>query len=145
MASTNDSGNGHGSVGNPQQTVEETVYPDQIETNEASISASPTPKYIPSPKHVPGHSFKGASVNPIKSEAEGQYLLDTGYKDGRQVYNITQEGKIVKFQPDGSPENSYHSYEVSKPRDIPPQVLKQMYNDGKISKTEYNKYRKGKK
>ena len=45
------------------------------------------------------------SNNPIKSQEEGQRLLDSGY----------------------------HSYEVSKPRDIPAGILKQMLSDGKIS------------
>ena len=58
---------------------------------------------------------------------------------------VDENGNIITQALDGSPNNGYHSYEVSKPRDIPPQVLKQMYKDGKISKTEYNKYRKGKK
>ena len=146
MAATNDSGNGHGSVGKPQQTIEETIYSNQVEINEKISSETNPPQYIPSPKHVPGHGFKGASENPIKSEAEGQLLLETGYKDGRQVYNITEEGKIVKFQPEGeSPRNGYHAYEVSKPRDIPASVLKEMLKDGKISKADYNKFRKGKK
>lgn len=48
---------------------------------------------------------------------------------------VTDGGVIVKFQPDNTPQNGYHSYEVSKPRDIPSNVLKQMLEDGKISKT----------
>ena len=62
-----------------------------------------------------------------------------------QVYNVTDGGVIVKFQPDNTPQNGYQSYEVSKPRDIPSNVLKQMLEDGKISKTAYNRFRKGKK
>ena len=61
------------------------------------------------------------------------------------MYNITDEGVAVKFQPDNSPNNGYHAYKVSSPRDIPPKVLKQMLDDGKISRAEYNKIIKGKK
>lgn len=85
------------------------------------------------------------SDNPIKNSEEGQKLLDSGYPDGWQVYNVTSEGKIVKFQPDHTPENGYHAYEVSTPRDIPSSILRKMLEDGVISKSDYNKYRKGKK
>ena len=76
---------------------------------------------------------------------EGQELLDSGYQHGKQYYNITKEGKIVKFQPDNSPDNGYHSYQIYSPPDIPPTVLKQMYKDGKITKSDYKKLMKGKK
>ena len=108
-------------------------------TNYAKVSIKP-PKYIPSPKHDKGG---WGSPNPIKNVEEGQRLLDTGYKDSKQVYNVTSDGKIVKFQPDNSPENGYHSYEVSSPRDIPNNVRKEMENDGKLSKADSNKLRKG--
>ena len=101
------------------------------------------PQYNPSPKHEPGHNWR--SENPIKSIEEGQNLLDTGYKDGKQIYNITKDGKIVKFQPDNSPVNGYHSYVVYGPPDVPPSILRHMLNDGKISKSEYKKLMKGKK
>ena len=65
------------------------------------------------------------------------------YINCKQVYNVTSDGKIVKFQPDNSPENGYHSYEVSSPRDIPNNVRKEMENDGKFRKAVSNKLRKG--
>ena len=83
--------------------------------------------------------------HPIKTTKEGQHLLDTGYRDGKQVYNITDEKKLVKFQPDHTPENGFHAYEVSTPRDIPTSIMKKLLNDGKITKSEYGKLRKGKK
>lgn len=52
---------------------------------------------------------------------------------------------MVKFQPDNSPDNGYHSYQVYSPPDIPTTVLKQMYKDGKITKSDYKKFMKGKK
>ena len=79
------------------------------------------------------------------TQADGQHLLDTGYRHGRQVYNITRDGIIVKFQPDGTPNNGYHSYAVFAPQEIPQSILKQMLHDGKIKKSDYNKYVKGKK
>ncbi len=141
MASTNDSGQGHGTTGSPQSTIEELIYPAQADSNESDISDKP-PVYIPSPKHDKGG---WGSNNPIETQEEGQRLLESGYRDGRQIYNSTDNGTVVKFQPDNSPNNGYHSYEVSKPRDIPSGILKQMLNDGKISKADYNKIRKGKR
>ena len=142
MAATDDSGLGHGSSGNPQTAIEEKEYADKVAKNEAKTMEFSPPTYVPSPKHKPGHNW--GSEDPIKSQNEGQHLLDTGYKDGKQVYNITDEGVIVKFQPEGMPQNAYHAYKVSKPRDIPSSILKQMLYDGKITPVEYNKYRKGK-
>lgn len=143
MAATIDSGQGHGTNGSPQNTFEEQLYPAQASANESSASEQPAPTYAPSPKHEPGHNF--GSPNPIKSPQEGQALLDTGYHSGKQIYNITDEGKLVKFMPDNTPTNGYHAYEVFSPPDIPPSVLKQMKKDGKITKSEYKKILKGKK
>ena len=143
MASTNNSGLGHGSNGSPQTNIEENIYPSEQKLNEAEHSKPLPPKYDPSPKHIPDRGW--GTDNPIKTEAEGQKLLDTGIRDGKQIYNITDEGKIVKFQPDNTPNNGYHSYEVSKPRDIPASVLKSMLDKGLISHAEYVKFRKGKK
>ena len=140
MSSTHDSGLGHGSNGAPQGSIEEEIYPSKASSAEDSVTP---PKYEPSPKHEAGHGW--GSKNPVKSHNEGQHLLDTGYQHGKQIYNVTSEGKLVKFQPDGSPNNGYHSYEVTSPPDIPPSILKKMYQDGKITKTDYNKYLKGKK
>ncbi len=142
MAATNNSGEGHGTNGAPQETTEELVYPAQAEANENGGNTEKPPMYDPSPKHDKGG---WGSKNPIKTQEEGQQLLDSGYHDGKQVYNVSDNGTIVKFQPDNTPNNGYHSYEVSKPRDIPASILKQMLNDGKISKVEYTKMRKGKK
>jgi len=138
MAATLDSGQGHGSGGH-QIDIEETEYP--IKQTQIESVNKPEPQYVPSPKHEPGG---WGSSNPIKNQAEGQRLLDTGYKNGRQIYNVTDEGKIVKFQPDNSPQNGFHAYEVTKPRDIPPSILRQMRDDGKISSSEYNRILKGK-
>ncbi len=115
MASTHDSGLGHGTAGSPQETTEELIYPSIAEVNEQSDGMEKTPKYVPSPKHEPGHNW--GTENPIKTQEEGQRLLDTGY----------------------------HSYEVFSPPDIPPSVLKKMKADGRITSTEYKKYLKGKK
>ncbi len=142
MAATNNSGEGHGTNGSPQKTTEELLYPAQTEANENDVSSEHPPVYDPSPKHDKGG---WGSNNPIKTQEEGQWLLDSGYPDGKQVYNVTDDGIIVKFQPDNTPNNGYHSYEVSKPRDIPARILKLMRDEGKITSTEYNKIRKGKK
>lgn len=142
MTSTNNSSLSHGTNGSPQSNIEEQLYSSQEAANETSAGNTAPPRYDPSPKHEPGHNW--GSENPIKTQSEGQQLLDSGYKHGKQVYNKTDDGIIVKFQPDNSPGNGYHAYEVSKPRDIPSSVLKQMLSDGKITKSEYNKLRKGK-
>ena len=142
MASTHDSGIGHGSNGAPQTSVEEQVYPNKAAENEVEAAKPKPPVYVPSPKHNPGSGW--GSENPISTMSEGQKLIDTGYQQGRQIYNVTSNGEIVKFQPDGTPQNGYHSYLVTGPRDIPASVLKQMLKDGLISKAQYNKIRKGK-
>lgn len=142
MASTENSGLGHGSKGFNQIDIEESTYPNKQKANEANNSL-PTPKYKPSPKHEPGHGW--GTDNPIKTASEGQKLLDTGIHDGKQIFNVTSTGKIVKFQPDNAPGNGYHSYEVTKPRDIPTSVLKQMLQKGQISRADYNRLRKGKR
>ncbi len=92
----------------------------QSSSNWSNLSQSPSygssyssqklpPKYIPSPKHEKGGS---GTPNPIKTKEEGQKLLETGYKEpgGKQIYNITEEGKIIVYQPDNT--GGYHCYEV---------------------------------
>ena len=143
MAANHDSGLGHGTQGAPQTTIEEQEYSLQQSVNEAENETKSMPKYSPSPKHESGHNW--GSVNPIKTQEEGQHLLNTGYTNGKQIYNVTSEGKIVKFQPDNTPQNGYHSYEVSKPKDIPITVLRKMLADSKITKSEYKKLSKGEK
>lgn len=142
MASTSNSGNGHGSRGSKQKSFDELKY--ESENQNENLQEKPR-KYIPSPKHKHGHG--NVSKDPIKSQEEGQKLLDTGYKDGKQIYNVTDDGTIVKFQPDNTIENGYHSYEVKDKRDIPSKILKAFLKDGKISKSRYNKLvnNKGKK
>lgn len=102
----------------------------------------PKPTYAPSPKHEPGHNW--GSENPIKTQEEGQRLLDTGYSNGKQIFNVTDDGTIVKFQPDGTPENGYHAYPIASPSEIPTSILRQMLRDGKISSHRYNEIRHGK-
>ena len=143
MTSNRNSGNGHGSGGAPQTSLEEMYYEMEIDEIERTTDFDEPSLYAPSPKHDEKHGW--GSVNPIKSQLEGQMLLDEGFWEGRQVYNVTDEGKIVKFQPSGTSNNEYHSYEVSKPRDIPSSILKQLLNAGKITRSEYNKLRKGKR
>ena len=106
------------------------------------MSKEVPPLYRPSPKHNP--KFGWGSENPIKSQEEGQKLLDTGYKFGKQIYNVASNGDIIKFQPDGTSENGYHAYKVKSQQDIPHKVLKAMEKDGKLSKKQFNKKRKGK-
>lgn len=142
MAATENSGIGHGTSGSPQESIEEQIYPQKVSENQSNASNSP-PVYSPSPKHEPNSGW--GSANPISSKEEGQKLLDSGIHKGKQVYNVTKSGKIVKFQPSSTPNNEYHAYEVTKPRDVPSSVLKQLLNQGKITKAEYNKFRKGKK
>lgn len=144
MTAVNDSGLSHGTTGSPQKSLEENTYADKVQDNEHSLLQNEVkPQYRPSPKHVPGHNW--GSENPIVSQEEGQRLLDSGYREGKQIYNITSQGIMVKFQPDNTPENGFHAYEVTQFRDIPIPVLKQMRNDGLISRNDYNKFRKGKK
>ena len=134
MCSTNDSKNGSGAQTSIDNYIAESKANDSSKLN--------PPKYVPSLKHEQG---RWGSPNPIKTQEEGQHLLDTGYKDGKEIYNVTDSGEVVKFMPDNSPDNGYHSYGVSGPRDIPPKILKQFEEDNKLTKPEINKLRKGKK
>ena len=143
MAATNNSGLGHGTNGAPQGQIEEQAYSEKAMANEVAVQQQTPPVYAPSPKHETGHNW--GSENPITSQSEGQLLLSTGYKSGRQIYNVTKDGHIVKFQPDGTPQNGYHPYKVTSPRDIPPSVLKKLRDDGKITRSDYIKLLKGKK
>lgn len=94
-----------------------------------------SPTYVPSPKHEPGYGW--GSENPISSQSEGQRLLDTGYSNGKQIFNVTDDGTIIKFQPDGTPQNGYHAYPISSPSEIPTSILRQMLSDGKITRHRY--------
>ncbi len=143
MTSNRNSGVGHGSGGSPQSSFEEMYYEMEVDEIEREAELNEPSLYAPSPKHDENHGW--GSVNPIKSQKEGQRLLDEAFWDERQAYNVTDEGKIVKFQPSGTSNNEYHSYEVSKPRDIPSGILKQFHSAGKITRSEYNKLRKGKR
>lgn len=143
MTSNRNSGVGHGSGGAPQSFLEEMYYELEVDEIERTADLNKSSFYAPSPKHDENRGW--GSVNPVKSQQEGQRLLNEAFWDGRQAYNVTDESKIVKFQPSGTSNNEYHSYEVSKPRDIPSSILKQFLNAGKISKSEYNKLRKGKR
>lgn len=142
MGATKNSGLGLGVGQNSQTSFSEMQYRVKAHENEMKPNlAGNQIRYNPTPKHDIGG---WGSLNPIKSLEEGQNLLENGYKEGKQIYNITEDGTIVKFQPDNTPNNGYHAYRVSKPRDIPPSILKQMLKDGKITRTMYNKLRKGK-
>lgn len=124
-----------------QRTLEQGNLERKAKENEERVkeTSNHPPTYKPSPKHDKG-GF--GTENPIKTKEEGQKLLDTGYQDGKQIYNITSSGKIVVFQPDNTPENGYHSYEVDPSSKTPPNVLKQMVKDGKLTNSERNKIRK---
>lgn len=98
-------------------------------------------KYNPNPKH---DKNGWGSPNPITDKKEGQDLIDTGLEIGRQIYNITEKGDIVKYQPDNTPEKGYHPYKIYSNKDLPVEVIKEWVKTGRISKSEYNKLRKGK-
>lgn len=116
-----------GTRGNPQES---------LLLDGGGADDTPKPTYAPSPKHEPGHNW--GSENPIKTQEEGQRLLDTGYSNGKQVFNVTEDGTIIKFQPDGTPENGFHAYPISSPSEIPTSILRQMMKDEKISRHRYN-------
>ena len=74
MTATENSGLGHGSSGSPQHTLDEQVYQSVAKENEQSNGQTNPPQYIPSPKHDAEHGW--GSADPIKSQEEGQKLLD---------------------------------------------------------------------
>ncbi len=126
-----------------QRTLEQGNLERRAKENEDRVkeSANHPPTYKPSPKHQKGGP---GSPDPIKTKEEGQKLLTTGYHDGKQIYNVTESGKIVNFQPTNTPDNEYHAYEVKEAKDIPASVLKRMLKDGKISQSDYKEIRTNK-
>ena len=142
MASTNDSGLGHRSGGVPQTDIEEQAYPEKAAENEEAASDETLPRYVPSPKHNPVGGW--GSSNPISSQNEGQRLIETGYRHGRQIFNITDRGELIKYQPDGTPQNGFHPYIIRGIPEIPVSILRQMLRNGDITKVQYNRFRKGK-
>lgn len=95
--------------------------------------------YKPSPKHDPKSGW--GSPNPIPNDEVGQKLLDSAYTSGKnkQLYNY-YDGKLVKFQPDDAA-GGWHPYEVkNSAKEVPSDVLRNMLNDGIISKVEYKRF-----
>ena len=92
MCSNENSGQGSGTRGAPQTSLENTVA-----ENVAKVNDGPHKKvYAPSPKHAEKGGW--GSPNPISSNEEGQHLLDSGYPDGKQVYNVTKDdAQILKW------------------------------------------------
>lgn len=126
--------------------------PGGSETNEVNSEnelkpikgADETRIYKPSPKHDPVSGW--GSPDPYYYDIEaGQKALDTAYfssKD-KQLYNITSDGKLVKYQPDTN--ETWHCYEVENPsKEVPADVLRQMKADKKITNVQYNKFTKNK-
>lgn len=63
-------------------------------------------------------------------------------KNKKQLYNI-YDGKLIKFQPDNA--GGWHSYLVKNPaQEVPIDVLRQMFNDGIITKSQYHDFIKNK-
>ena len=100
------------------------------------------PIYKPSPKHDPTSGW--GSPDPIPDIRTGQEVLDTAYSSSKtkQLYNY-YDGKLVKFQPDTV--SGWHSYEVANAaKEVPADVLRQMLDDGKITKAQYKNFIKNK-
>lgn len=94
--------------------------------------------YDPSIKHDPQAGW--GSENPIPDQETGQKLLDSAYSSSKnkQLYNI-YNGKIIKFQPDGTSGN-WHAYQVKNTStEVPVDVYKQMMKEKVIDKKVYNK------
>ena len=133
MSAKGDGGDFDGTIGRPQMRID---FDGEASRTEAT---KPKPTYEPSPKHDPVRHWDGASINPIRSHKEGQHLLETGFKLGKQVYNITEHGEIVKFQPTNTPKNEYHSYGAEEKQSLPTPVLRWLRDRGAISRGEYTK------
>lgn len=140
MASTNNSGEGSGNKGSKQIKLEQLNYENKVKENEKNLTNNEKAKYSPTLKHQPR---QWGSLNPIMSNEDGQELLETGYKYGKQIFNITKNKEIVKFQPDNT--GGYHSYTVLKQKDLPNKILKMFFKDKKITRAEYNKLAKRRK
>lgn len=71
-------------------------------------------------------------------------LLDTAYSSSsnKQLYNM-YDNQLIKFQPDTA--TGWHAYAVTNTaKEVPADVLKNMLNDGLISKPQYKKFLKNK-
>ena len=98
--------------------------------------------YKLSPEHDPASGW--GSPDTIPDIKIGQEALDTAYSSSKtkQLYNYYDD-KLVKFKPETV--NGWHSYEVVNPaKEVPVDVLRQMLNDGKITKAQYKNFIKNK-
>lgn len=81
------------------------------------------------------------SADPFwNNEKLGQQMLDTAYssKNTKQLYNV-YNNELVKFQPGN--DGTWHAYKViNTSTEVPNDVLRNMKNDGIISKSQYNKW-----
>ncbi|MBF0366700.1 MAG: hypothetical protein HQK50_14095 [Oligoflexia bacterium] len=112
-----------------------TSVPGKGAAGEAGIG-----RYAPTAKHGPG-GF--GSPNPIPDIQTGQKLLDASISSElkKQRFNI-HDGKIIKFQPDGT--GGWHSYELTKDiqQQVPSDVFKQMLDKKLITPAEFKKFLK---
>ena len=85
------------------------------------------------------HKKGGQGTEMDLDDATAQDVLDNSIQAGKQRYGL-HDGKIYEFQPDNV--GGYHGYPIRGDK-TPNSILKQLRNDGRISKAEYKKLVKG--
>ncbi len=101
--------------------------------------------YKPNDGKHKGTARGDISADPFwNNQVAGKESLNNAYssKNTKQLYNV-YEDKLVKFQPDNA--GTWHAYEVRNPAaKVPADVLRNMKDDGLITRVQYNKWIKGK-
>ena len=95
--------------------------------------------YSPTQKHRPG----GWGTEMDLDDATAGQVLDNGMfgPNGNQRYGY-HNGRLYEFQPDNV--GGFHGYPI-RGNEAPPEVLRELRDNGTITKSEYNKFVKGKK
>ena len=101
--------------------------------------------YKPNDGKHKGTARGDISADPFwNNQVAGKESLNNAYssKNTKQLYNV-YDYKLVKFQPDNA--GTWHAYEVRNPAaEVPADVLRNMKDDGLITRVQYNKWIKGK-
>ncbi|GAB2027277.1 hypothetical protein [Lactovum odontotermitis] len=117
-------------------------FAKNVEDRAKEVSEKAT--YSPHTKHVGVKSY-GSKMK--LSDEEAQKVLDDAVQSGERKYGF-KDGKIYEFQCDDAGNNpTWHGYEIKGNELVQKKglnVLKQWRDEGKISRTEYNKMKKGK-
>ncbi|NJL55787.1 RHS repeat-associated core domain-containing protein [bacterium] len=120
----------------PQLEGFPTTHDDLVRYFFTISGSNPAREYRPTEKHMPG----GWGTVMDLDDTTAQQILINGLTNGKQVYNY-YNGKLYEFQPDNI--GGFHGYPVPG-TEVPPNILREFRDNGTISNSQYNKFRKGK-